>query len=132
MLEGAMEAESIPGRNRGMKRWGREDRVARPWSIRRGAGGKVSSHDKGIRGTKRYRRPFLEDNGGIAGRRVTIVTPFIDNDATRWWQFGMYRCPRPILELRSTSAADEPGDQVFYQPCSVHSSAQWGRKDWTI
>ena len=73
-LGGASEGVSRRGRNPGMKRWGREDRVARPLSTRQGADGSATGHDKGIQDTKRHRRPVLEDNGGLRRERVTKVT----------------------------------------------------------
>ena len=74
MLEGAMGEGSIRLRSPGTKRWEREDRGARPWSTRQGADGKATGHDKGRWGTKRYRWPFMEDNGRVRGNRVTKVT----------------------------------------------------------
>lgn len=53
--------------------------MARPWSTGRGADGRPTSHDKGRRGTKRHRRPFLEDNGRVCGKRVTKVTQAIED-----------------------------------------------------
>jgi len=80
-----LEGVSRRGRNPGMKRRGREDRVARTWSTRRGVDGRETSHDKGIQGTKRHRRPFVEDNEGVCRKRVTKVTqPLItEHDARR-------------------------------------------------
>jgi len=92
MLGGASEGVSRRGRNQGMKRWGREDRVARTWSTRRGVDGRVTSHDKGIQDTKSHRRPFVEDNGGVCRKRVTKVTQLItERDARRRTTRGRLR-----------------------------------------
>ena len=91
-LGGASEGVSRRGRNQGMKRWGREDRVARTWSTRRRVDGRATSHDKGIQDTKSHRRPFVEDNGGVCSKRVTKVTQLItEHDARRRTTRGRLR-----------------------------------------
>ena len=91
-LGGASEGVSRRGRNQGMKRWGREGRVARTWSTRRGADWRATSHDKGIQDTKSHRRPFVEDNGGVCSKRVTKVTQLItEHDARRRTTRGRLR-----------------------------------------
>ena len=100
-----MEGVSIPGRIRGMKRWGREDRVARPWSTRRRADGNASGHDKGRRGTKRHRWLFLEYNGRVCERRVTKVTPSKLTECHRGRASLIHGICRPKRSYAANSAA---------------------------
>lgn len=87
-----MEEESIPRQNPGMKRWEKEDRMARPWSTRQGTMGKLAAMivkgDGGQRSIVRLSRMTMD---AIVTKRVTKVTQVSPMNDAEWRVSGICR-----------------------------------------